>query len=118
MNSNKTGHLDYYDNKTRNNSDWYKITTNADGYLKLTLFAADGGDLYMRLYDKDTVTQINSVESYNGNTVTLNADGLAKGTYYVQLSPYSTSFGLYKITDNFYTYNTADNEPDNYPYQA
>ncbi len=118
LNKSKTGHLDYYYNGTRDNSDWYKITTNKDGYLKLTFLAADGGDLYMRLYDKDTVTQISTVESLNGNTVTINADGLAKGTYYVQLFPYSTSFGSYKITDNLYTYNTADNEPDNYPYQA
>ncbi len=120
LNNHKTGHLDYYYNGTRDNSDWYKITTTSDGALRLILATAENADFYMRLYDKDSTTQIATAESYSGtgNTATLTADGLAKGTYYVQLYPYSTTYGSYKLTDSLLKYTTADAEPNDHPYQA
>ena len=119
LNSTKGGHLDYYYNHINDRADWYKVVTNADGYLRITLSALNGADFYAQLYDKDTTTQIgNSIESYANNSAVLKTDGLAAGTYYIKLTPYSNSFGTYTLADSLFTYNANDKEPDGFASQA
>ena len=120
LNGNKGGHLDYkYTDNTTDGSDWYKVTTTSDGLLRLTLSALGGGDFYVRLYDKDTTTQLNQAESYNNTPVVMSTDGLAAGTYYIKLFPYSTSFGAYTLADSLFSPTQAnDTEPNNYAKQA
>ena len=113
------GHLDYYHANTYDNSDWYKITTPQDGYLRVTLSALNGADFYAVVYESDSTTQVGSViESDANNPSVINLDGLAAGTYYIHLFPYSTSFGPYTLADSLFTYNTVDKEPNDSPYQA
>ncbi|MEO7045594.1 MAG: hypothetical protein ABI091_09840, partial [Ferruginibacter sp.] len=40
VNSSATGHVGYYYNNYRDTADWYKVTTNADGLLKVNLSTA------------------------------------------------------------------------------
>ena len=118
LNAKVGGHLDYNYNQTRDVADWYKITTNADGYLRVTLSSLNGADFYAKLYDSDSTTVRAQVESYANNPAVINLDGLAKGSYYIQLFPYSTSFGAYTLADSLLTYNAADSESNNAPYLA
>ncbi|MEO8116344.1 MAG: T9SS type A sorting domain-containing protein, partial [Bacteroidota bacterium] len=49
LNNSKSGHVGYYYNLVRDTADWYKITTNADGLLRLTLNPANGNTSYVYL---------------------------------------------------------------------
>ncbi len=129
LNSSKTGHVGFYYNNQRDTSDWYKVTTNADGLLRLTFTNAHSNiygtnllDVIVTLYDNDGITQLGSFEPYNGtNPVTgsLLTDRFAAGTYYVKVQPYSiTEFADYILADSLFTYNANDNEPDDFAYQA
>ncbi len=69
--------------------DWYKVTTTSDGQLNITLTPLSGKYMWIYLYDNNGVTQLNSGNS-NG-TFTVSADGLATGTYYVQVNTYYAS---------------------------
>ncbi|MEO5893194.1 MAG: T9SS type A sorting domain-containing protein [Ferruginibacter sp.] len=113
LNGSKTGHVGYYYNNQRDTADWYKITTTADGLLRVYLTSARGSvysgntlDVNMTLYDNDGTTQLGAVEIFNGNgpaTNLITADGLAPGTYYVKVQPYSTSqFADYTISDSLF----------------
>ena len=42
LNGSKTGHINYYYNNTKDTLDWYKVTTNADGRIRLTISSANG----------------------------------------------------------------------------
>ena len=128
--SNRTGHLGYYYNNLRDTADWYKITTTADGLLRIYLTTARGSvysnnplDVNVTLYDNDGTTQLGSVEVFNGNnpaTGLITADGLAPGTYYVKVQPYSTNeFADYTISDSlFLTPVVNDTEPNGTPASA
>ena len=59
--------------------DWFKVTTNADGQLNLTLTSTNGINVNAILYDNDGVTSLNS--SVTAGSVAINTDGLAAGTW-------------------------------------
>ncbi len=110
LNGTKTGHVGYYYNNRRDTTDWYKVTTNADGLLKVDLTTARGStlssnplDVNVTLFDNDATTQLGAVEVFNGNSPATNsivADGLAPGTYYIKIQPYSTTeFANYTISN-------------------
>lgn len=116
VNSTLTGHVGFYYNHQRDTADWYKVTTNADGLLRVYLTTATSGiystlttdplDVNVTLYDNDGTTQLGNVEVYNSYgpaTNMITTDGLAPGTYYIRVQPYSTSeFANYKITDSLF----------------
>lgn len=119
LNGSTTGHVGYYFNNHRDTTDWYKVTTNADGLLRLSLTPANGQIIYLVLYDQDGTTVINS----NDNNVpfTFNTDGLAAGTYYLRVFCYyaNSGFAPYTLSDSLFTYSNAnDVEPNNKPYLA
>ena len=118
VNSSKTGHVGYYYNLQRDTTDWYKVTTTADGSLRLSVVPSNGQTTYLYLYDNDGTTLLNSV--YSSTNATLNEDGLAVGTYYAKVrSYYSSQFQPYTITDSLFAYSYAnDAEPNAKPYQA
>ncbi|MEO8862340.1 MAG: T9SS type A sorting domain-containing protein [Ginsengibacter sp.] len=116
LNSTKTGHVGYYYNHVRDTTDWYKVTTTADGLLRVYL-STDSGSIYsttstnpldvnMYLYDNDGTTQLGAIEVFNGNKGASNlitADGLAPGTYYIKIQPYSTAeFANYTLSDSLF----------------
>ncbi|HYV92041.1 MAG TPA: T9SS type A sorting domain-containing protein [Chitinophagales bacterium] len=86
QNGSKTGHVDYYYTLHRDTTDWYKITTNADGLLTLTLTSGNGQYVWAYLYDHDGTTLLTS-NNTNGS-LPIPKDGLAAGTYYVKIKAY------------------------------
>src|SRR6476620_10087749 len=102
QNGAKTGHAGYYYNNKRDSADWYKITTNADGRLRITMSSANGQHVYVHLYDDDGTTLLDQGYTDGTNTV-VNADGLAAGTFYVKVRMYySNGFAAYTISDSLF----------------
>lgn len=98
LNGNRTGHVGYYYNNTRDTVDWYKVTTTADGKLDLTLTPANGEYVWIYLYDNNGTTLLNS--SYSTTTFTQSTDGLAAGTYYIRVNCYySSRFAPYTLSN-------------------
>lgn len=118
QNSSTTGHVGYYYNLKRDTADWFKITTNTDGLLRLTLKPANGNTMRIYLYDNDGTTLLGS--EYSSSNAILNRDGLAAGTYYVKVfCYYNYNFAPYTLTDSLITYNNnADQEQNKYASQA
>lgn len=118
VNNKKTGHVGYYYNNKRDTADWYKVTTNADGLLKVTAAPANGKTIRIYLYDKDGTTLLNS--AYSSSNAVLNEDGLATGTYYIKVfSYYNTEFEPYTLSNSLVAYDyTKDEESNAKPYQA
>ena len=99
LNGNKTGHIGYYYNNVRDSIDWYKVTTNADGLLKLQLTSYNGKYVWVYLYDNNGTTLLNS--TYTNASTDLLTDGLAAGTYYVRINCYYPSdFAPYKLVSS------------------
>ena len=112
-----TGHIGYYYNHHRDTTDEYKVTTNADGALSVTLTSVNGSPVYAALYDNDGVTLLE--QQYTSGTNTYIVDGLAAGTYYIKIfCYYSSQFTSYILKDSLYTYNANDVEPNKYASEA
>ena len=120
LNSTTTGHVGYYYNNHRDSLDWYKITVNTDGMLQLKLTSGNGNNISVYLFDNNGTTILNNLTTVGSTSVY--TDGLAAGTYYVQVnSYYNTQFEPYTLTDSLFTYTYAANtaaEPNGAPYQA
>src|SRR5215510_5689674 len=67
-------------------ADWWKITTNKDGALNVTLTSTNGLYTWEYLYDHDGTTLL--VSNNTSGTITITKDGLAPGTYYVQVAAF------------------------------
>jgi hypothetical protein len=115
VNGSKTGHLGYYYNNQRDTTDWYKITTTADGLLRVYL-ATERGSVYsnnfleadITLYDNDGTTALGSVQVYDGvgnpTTKFITVDGLAPGTYFIKVISRTTAdIEDYTIFDSLFT---------------
>ena len=113
-----TGHVGYYYDNHRDTTDWYKLTTNADGVIRLTLTPTDGQYTYVTLYDHDGTTVLHS--DYSNTQTIISTDGLTAGTYYARVYCYYTNgFAPYTLADSLFIYSNAnDNEPDNQPHFA
>jgi hypothetical protein len=118
LNGSKTGQAGYYYNNQRDSADWYKITTNADGLLRLSLTPGRVEHVWIYLYDNDGSTLLNS--SYDDVAFSQSTDGLAAGTYYIKIKCYyNYEFAPYTLSDSLFTYsNSKDQEPNGRPYQA
>ena len=118
QNGSKTGHVDYYYTLHRDTADWYKITTNADGLLTLTLTSGNGQFVWAYLYDQDGTTILTS-NNTNGS-IPIPKDGLAAGTYYVKIKAYfPDGFVPYTLASHLTTPAEAnDAEPNGTPGQA
>lgn len=102
LNNSTTGHINYSYNNARDVSDWYKVTTTADGRLRLRLTPANGQYINCWLYDNDGTTQLNYFAP--SATTDLNTDGLAAGTYYILIqSYYSNGYIPYTLSDSLFS---------------
>lgn len=102
LNNSKTGHVNYYYNNVKDSSDWYKVTTNADGRLRLTMTSANGQNVWAYLFDNDGTTLLSSGYTA-GSAVVVNKDGLAAGTYYIRVNTYyTTDFAPYTLADSLF----------------
>lgn len=118
LNSSVEGHVGYYYNNERDTADWYKMTTNKDGLIKLDFNPSNGKYIYGYLYDKDGTTLLASANG--NNTFSVIKDGLAKGTYYVKVRCYySSEFAPYTLSDSLKLYAANEDNVNNaFPYQA
>jgi len=93
--------------------DWWKVTTNADGKLNVTINISNGLHLYCYIYDNDGIIELNS--GYGNATKLVSVDGLAAGTYYIKLRPYyAGQLPAYTISNELVTPAQAnDTEPNN-----
>ena len=114
VNTTVTGHVNYYYNKVKDSADWYKIITNADGRLRLTMKSGNGQNVWAYLYDADGSTVVASGYT-SGSAFVVDKDGLAAGTYYVRVNTYYTSeWAPYTLTDSLFVPTQAnDTEPNN-----
>ena len=118
LNNSTTGHTNYYYNLQRDSSDWYKVTTNADGQLTLSLTPANGENVWIYLYDNNGTTLLNS--GYSTGAFNVTTDGLAAGIYYVRVNCYyNYKFAPYTLSNTLSLYTNAnDAEPNSKAYQA
>lgn len=119
LNGSRTGHINYYYNNIKDTNDWYRVTTNADGRLRLTMTSANGQNVWAYLYDNDGTTLL--AGSYtSGSAVVVNKDGLAAGTYYIRVNTfYSTEWAPYTLSDSlFVPTEPNDTEPNGTKEQA
>ncbi len=78
--------------------DWWKVTTNGDGKLSISLTPLSGRYTYIYLYDNNGTILLNS--AYSSGAFTLSADGLAAGTYFIKVNCYyNTDTGSYTISN-------------------
>lgn len=99
LNGSKTGHVGYYYNLVRDSSDWYKVTTTADGGISLTITSHNSQYVWVYLYDNDGTTQL--AARYTSGNLEFTTDGLAAGTYYLQIKTYYQSdYAPYTIANN------------------
>ena len=120
LNDSITGHVGYYYNNHRDSTDWYKVTTTTDGLLRLkitTLPSLLNAYINCTLYDNNGIIVLNSNTTGGATSTTLSSDGLAAGTYYIQMSQYNnTNFVSYKLADSLFASPVAnDLEPDSTP---
>ncbi len=92
--------------------DWYKVTTTSDGQLNITVTPTSGKYMWIYLYDNNGTILLNSGNS--NTTFTVGSDGLAAGTYYVQVNTYySSDTSSYTISSALTTIaQPNDAEPD------
>ncbi|MFZ1800129.1 MAG: T9SS type A sorting domain-containing protein [Chitinophagaceae bacterium] len=114
LNNKTTGHINYYYDNKRDTFDWYKVTTNADGRLRLTMTSGNGQYIYAYLYDNDGTTELAHGNTYTSAAI-VNKDGLAAGVYYIRISAYyNGGFIPYTLEDSLFTPDQAnDPEPNN-----
>lgn len=119
LNNSKTGHINYYYNNIKDTFDWYKVTTNADGRLRLTMTSANGQNAWAYLYDNDGTTLLASGYT-SGSAIVVNKDGLAAGTYYIRVNTYyNTEWVPYTLADSLFAATPAnDTEPNGTKAQA
>ncbi len=117
LNDSARGHICYYYNNHRDTVDEYKLTTNADGDIYLSLSIPNNTAVNYVLYDNDGVTVLQSSYTYNNGNYSV--DGLAAGTYYIKVyCYYNNQFAPYTLKDSLATYNKNDAEPNGYALQA
>ncbi|MCC7231605.1 MAG: hypothetical protein IT242_01570, partial [Bacteroidia bacterium] len=98
LNDSTTGHCNYFYNNQKDTFDWHKVTLYEDGQLSCTIMPTDGKYINMYIYDGDGITLL--ANGYTNSTLTLNADGLAAGDYYVVSNAYyATDFLSYTLKD-------------------
>src|SRR5690349_18498124 len=102
---------------TATDVDWWKLITTSDGQISVTLAISNGLYCYAALYDNNGTTLI--TQNYtNGTSVVINQDGLAAGTYFIKVYPFTAGqMPAYTISNALTTAAVAnDVEPnDTYP---
>ncbi len=94
LNGNNTGAI-----STPGDEDWWKLTTNADGKLDVSLTLPAGSKfLYLYLYDNNGSTVL--VSGTSDQNFTVSYDGAASGTYFLKVRAYYASeTGSYTISN-------------------
>ncbi|NTW31189.1 MAG: T9SS type A sorting domain-containing protein [Bacteroidetes bacterium] len=116
-NDSLTGHLGHHNIGWTDNSDWWKITPATDGRLTINTTTENTLQYWVRLYDADTVTQLDYSFKYSDNSGGTINYSLMPGTYFIKIELY-TGYGSYSIKTPFvnatFTNDIENNDtPDN-----
>ncbi|MEO8770888.1 MAG: GEVED domain-containing protein [Ferruginibacter sp.] len=97
INTTITGHTGYHYNGVRDDIDYYAITLPVDGKLSFTISSGNNQNVYAQLFDNDGTTYL--AGNYTTLTASYSKDGLAAGTYYIQVQTYyTTEFAPYTLS--------------------
>ncbi|MEG8947955.1 pre-peptidase C-terminal domain-containing protein [Rosettibacter firmus] len=99
LNSESTGHIGYYQAKSYDQVDWWKVVIPFDGSLKIRT-ESDSADIDLYIYDVDGKTSIASYDISIGLIEETHFNNLIPGTYFIKVVLYS-KHGGYKITSNY-----------------
>lgn len=93
--------------------DWWKLTTNANGKLDVSIKSSSGKYVAVTIYDFDGTTSLKTASSNSNFVVTY--DGAAAGTFYVKVtSYYANDTATYAIANTLTVPAQAnDIEPNN-----
>lgn len=97
-------------------ANWYKVRTNADGDFFAKVYATGGGGdghtVTIAIYD--TSGALLAI-SFTGDSVTIEAAGLAEGTFYIKITPWTAGAQSPYILSNSLSVAplTNDKEPNN-----
>ncbi len=117
LNDSVTGHIGYYYNGNDDLEDWYKVTTTADGQLNVNIYSLNNQNVYALLYDNDGVTYLTG--SYTTTSATYSINGLAAGTYYIQIKNYyNNEWAPYALKATFNSASNNDIESNGSPATA
>jgi len=99
LNDSATGHIGYYHNGYDDLTDWWVLTTNADGRIDFTITSMNNQNVFAELFDGDGITKL--AGSYTTSTANYSQDGLLPGIYYIRVRNFFTSeFAPYKLKNN------------------
>lgn len=117
LNSEEAGHYGFFDQGTWDGTDWWKITTHADGNLHIKLKSLWGAWMYATLYDTDGTTPLygGGISTCCGYPDSMVVTGLAPGTYLLKISAqWVNTTSPYEIENHLYEPAQAnDEEPNN-----
>lgn len=103
LNSETTGHIGYYYKNLRDTLDWYKLTTIANGALRLRLTSANSSSITLTLYNKTATTVLGSLIVPGNSTGTLTTPGLTAGKYFINIKcTNSNLFAPYVLADSLF----------------
>ncbi len=113
-----TGRLGYGNASGRDSEDFFALTLPDDGDLSVSVAADDGLTIHLRLIDVNGSSVIVSDTSGSQSARTVEAFGLAPGTYYARVIRHGGQGG-YTLTPAFVAVTLqADPEPNDSPVQA
>lgn len=116
LNGSATGHIGYSGSQPRDVYDWWKVTTEENGKLEVTLSSHETSEVTMalRLYAPNGYNYYDSKDISTGNTGSVEHRYLTPGTYYIWVYGYSNESAIYSITTDFTIPSVAvDSEPNN-----
>ncbi len=98
LNSQTTGHINYYSNGSKDSDDWYKFTISVFGGIKFTI-ESDSSDIDLYILDINSTSVIkNAIKT--GLKEEIEFPNLMPGTYFLRV--YGTSsHGGYILTNTF-----------------
>ena len=115
MNSETTGRLNYVYDDVADASDWFTITIPEEGTLKVISTSPDNNDYYIKLFNVDGTTMLQTSEVYPlGDVDSVYKTNLQAGQYYVQVYAFTSNHGSYFLENEFIpALLPADEEPNN-----
>jgi hypothetical protein len=120
QNGSKTGHIGYrYNGGSLDQDDYYKLVTTTDGNLTVNFQNNNNTYQYVYLYDNDGTTQLTSTQGNAQAGISLTANGIAAGTYYIRVStPNNQNYSNYTLSNTIAPTAFNDVEPNDIPAQA
>ena len=114
LNDSLKGTVSYYYNGKRDTIDWFKLTTNNDGQLNVTLYSLNSQWVYLTVYDNNGTTVLYG-PNYTTTSTTFTMNDAGKGTYYIRVNAWDVNAHVsYALVNSLVNNNPNDPEENNY----